>query len=572
MRDRAPAKRRGSQWVATPHPRWPCQPDDAILCPKSPASGRIPGEAMRGKIASRLWLAAGALAVVAPILAALYLAHSRSMDQEAEQALSVAGEVLRRAQAAGDQGMAALGRLQALPRGAPCSEAALARMREIDLASSYLQAVGRVVDGRLVCSSLGRHGDGIALGPVRYTSARGTRVRPSVDLGFGAGKRFLVLEADGFAVAVHPEALTDVFVERTDLSLGVVGRRSGLVLASRGAFDPEKEARLRGMRKDAYFNGRHLVALRRSDSYDAIAYAAVPAAHLRRQLYASAALLVPVGLLAAAGIAFAWVRFARQQASLPAVLRGALARREFALHYQPIVELATQRPVGVEALVRWPQGDGSYIRPDVFIPVAEECGVIRGITEFVLRQVAADAAHVLHGWPDGYISVNLSSGDLQSGAVVDALRRLAGSAGISPRNLVVEVTEHSVLDFENARRVIHEVRALGIRVAIDDFGTGFSGLSYLTRLETDYLKIDKAFIETAGTDSVTSQVAPHIVRMAQTLGLETIGEGVETPVQAAFLQQHGVRYAQGWLFGKAMPLDALVEYLAAHRTDGDAGR
>jgi sensor c-di-GMP phosphodiesterase-like protein len=519
---------------------------------------------MRRKIASRLWWVAGAVAVAAPILAALYLAHSRSMDQEARQASTMAGEVLRRVEAAGDQAVGALVRLQALPRDAPCSDAAIERMRDIDLASSYLQAVGHVEGGRLACSSLSPHGDGIALGPVSSTSARGTKVRPSVDLGLGAGKRFLVLEEDGFAVAVHPEAFTDVFVENADLSLGVVGRSTGLVLASRGAFDPRPEKRLRGTRKQAYFNGRHLVAVRHSQAYDVVTYAAMPVAHLRRQLYASAALLVPIGLLAAAAIAFAWIRVARQQASLPAVLRGALARGEFALHYQPIVELGTQRVVGVEALVRWPQADGSYIRPDVFIPVAEDCEMIRGVTDFVLRQVAEDAGRVLAGWPDGYISINLSSADLHDGAL-DALRRLTDSAGMRPQNLVVEVTEHSMLDFENARRVIHDVRALGIRVAIDDFGTGFSGLSYLTRLETDFLKIDKAFIETVGTDSVTSQVAPHIVRIAQSLGLETIGEGVETDVQAAFLQEHGVRYAQGWLFGKAMPVEALVEYLAAKR-------
>lgn len=519
---------------------------------------------MRRKVATGLLLAASVVAVAVPILAALYLAHRQSMDEESSRALTMAGEVLRRAEAAGDQAIAANRKLKATAGADPCSEDAIARMRDVDMASSYLQAVGAVKGDRLMCSSFGRHGEGIALGPVEYVSGLEARMRSSVDLGLGEGKRFLVAERDGVAVAIHPETVVDVYVDQPEMSFGVVGRDGGRVLSRRGAFDPAAEAGLHETSRDSYFDGRYLVVLRRSAAYDFDAYAAVPVAYLRARLRAFAAVLVPIGMLVAAATGFAFFYLARQQASLPAVLRGALRRREFVLHYQPIVELRTRRTVGAEALLRWPQDDGTSIRPDMFIPAAEDCGVIRQISGYVLEEVAADAVRLLKDWPDGYISINLSSGDLHSHAVVDALRRLLETPGIRPRNLLIEVTEHSFVDPEIARRVIHEIRALGIAVAIDDFGTGFSSLSYLTQLETDYLKIDRVFVETVGTDSVTGKVALHIIHVAQSLGLKVIGEGVETEAQAAFLAEHGVEYAQGWLFARPMPLEELREYVMAN--------
>ncbi len=125
-------------------------------------------------------------------------------------------------------------------------------------------------------------------------------------------------------------------------------------------------------------------------------------------------------------------------------------------------------------------------------------------------------------------------------------------------NIVVEVTESSFVDPASANRTIARIHALGIRVAIDDFGTGFSGLSQLTQLRADCLKIDKIFVDAIGTGSVTSEVVLHIIAMARSLKLTLISEGVETHAQAEFLRQHGVAFAQGWLFGKAQPLDELL--------------
>lgn len=513
-------------------------------------------------------VSAGVLSIAVPLLAALFIAHRQTLDQETDLARAMAGEVLRRTNIAGDQASHAVDRLQAAEAGDPCSEARIALMRDIDMASSYLQLVGQVEDGRLLCSSMGRHGDGITLGPAAYVSSLGASMRTAVDLGISGGMRLLVVEKDGVAVALHPETLVDTFLDRPDVSLGVYGYSGEHLLSGRGVFEPAWMTRL-GEREDLrFFDGRHLVVLQRSNPYDLVAYVAVPEPYLRARLHGSALVLVPIGLLVGALLLFGMLRLARQQTSLPAALRAGLRRREFVVHYQPIVELASRRIVGFEALLRWPSGSAGGLRPDVFIPAAEHCGLIGQFTEYVVAQIGEDLPRLLSQLPDGYLSINLASSDLHSDKVVGKLRALIEAGSIRPDNLMVEATEHGLLDLDAARSVVAGIRALGIRVAVDDFGTGYSSLSQLAQLQTDCLKIDKVFVEAVGTDAVTSEVALHIIRLARSLRLSMIGEGVESELQATFLKENGVQWAQGWLFSKAVPIDEAVALLAKQGAAG----
>ena len=516
---------------------------------------------MRSKYIVRVVLAVAIFGITVPVLAALYLAHRQSMDSEIEQANAMSREVLRRTDGAAVQAVEALRRIESSAQPLNCSERGLALMRDIDLESSYLQVIGLVVDGHLLCSSLGRHDPAIDLGPVDYVSTLGTAVRPSVALGVGGTKRFLVLQRDDVAAAIHPEELIDAFVDRDEVALGVYGASGGTRLSSRGHFDPRWIKRFHDTGNEVSFDGEYLVSMKRSATFDVVAYAAVPVANLRTRLMSFTRILVPIALLLAAGLSFGIIKLARQRASLPVEMRAALKRREFVLHYQPIVELASRRIVGVEALLRWPKRDGPQLRPDLFIPVAEECGLMPQITRYVLAQVSEDVPKLMAGFPDCHVSINLASTDLHSDAIVVSLRELLGSSGINPEAILVEATEHSFLDPQRAVQVVAEIRALGIRTAIDDFGTGYSSLSQLTTLQADYLKIDKVFVDTIGTESPTSQVALHIINMAKGLGLTIIGEGVETEIQAQFLHDHGVQLAQGWLFHHAMSLDQLLVVL-----------
>lgn len=512
---------------------------------------------MRKRIATWVTLAAGLLAILSMMSAAFYLAHRQSMSKESTVASSMARELLRRADDMGDQASDAYLQLAQAQLADPCSGDGLALMRKIGMTSHYLQAVGYVEGDRLACSSFGRYAEGLPLGPVAYTSTKGAKVRPSVDLGLGGDRRFLVFEKEHFAAAIHSKTMLDIFFDKPDMSFGIYGEASALPLAVHGAFDPAWAGRLGSGDQAIFFDGRYLVAIQRSHKYDLATYAAIPAAQLTARLRELAILLVPLGLLFGLGLSLAIVLLAHRQNSMPATLRLALKKREFALHYQPIFALGSRRMVGAEALLRWPR-DGGDVRPDVFIPAAEDAGLIGQFTDYVLDQLAREAPDFLARHPGCYISINLSAPDLQGDRIVESLKRLLAIPGITAANLMVEMTEHSFLDADRAGPAVEAMRALGIRVAIDDFGTGFSNLSHLAKIKTDCLKIDKVFIDAIGTDAATGEVALHIIHMAESLGLTVIGEGIETEAQAVFLHEYGVEYGQGWLHSRAMPMAELL--------------
>ena len=512
---------------------------------------------MRKRIATWITLAVGLLVILSTISLALYLAHRQSIAEESSIASAMTREMLRRADAMGDEAQDAYVQLDQAHLADPCSDEGLVLMRNIGMKANYLQAVGYVRGQSLQCSSFGRYDEGLPLGPASYVTSMGTRIRPSVDLGQGRNRRFLVLELGHFAAAIHTSTMLDVFTDKPDVSLGLYGLNSGAALAVRGTFDPAWTKRLGKHQRVIFFDGRYLVAIERSDRFDLVTYSAIPAAQIDKRLHELSMLMLPLALLLGIGLSTVVFQLARRQNSMPAALRHALKKRQFLLHYQPIVALDSGQMIGVEALLRWTR-DGRHIRPDLFIPAAEECGLIGQVTNYVLEQIAKDAPSFLAAHPECYISINISSADLHGGRVVDALKHLVSRPDVPAANIMVEVTEHSFVDVERASSTVQAIRALGIRVAIDDFGTGFSSLSHLTRLETDCLKIDKVFIEAIGTKAVTDEVALHIIHMARSLRLTVIAEGIETEDQARFLREHGVRFGQGWLYARAQPISKLL--------------
>ncbi|MBR0850909.1 EAL domain-containing protein [Bradyrhizobium diazoefficiens] len=252
---------------------------------------------------------------------------------------------------------------------------------------------------------------------------------------------------------------------------------------------------------------------------------------------------------------------ARQRRQLELDLRQALARGEFEVHYQPLVDLAANVVTGCEALLRWRHPERGMISPADFIPVAEDTGLIGEIGEWVLKQACTEAA----SWPDGiHIAVNVSPVQFRSKTLALKVAAALAESGLAPGRLELEVTETVLIrDDEEALTILQQLRELGVRIALDDFGTGYSSLSYLHRFPFDKIKIDRSFISDIGEPEDSSPIVQAVVHMAAARHMATTAEGVETEVQRDVLRQLGCSQMQGWLFSPAVPVAKLKQLLSA---------
>ena len=495
-----------------------------------------------------------------PIWLAIEEAQRQAFKMESAHALGYARDVVLRTDETGMQVAAAVSRL-APHAAAPCEPAAIDLMREIDLGSTYIQAVGYVEGNRMLCSSIVGSARVLDLGPPTYRSPAGALVRANVRFPFAPQHAFLVVQSGSFAAVLHAQLPIDTAKSEPDVSLAVLPLDVAVPISARGHIDPGWTARLGKEREVVFAEDGHIVAVVRSPLYRVAGIAAVPLYYLRIRSQDVAIRLVPVGLVAGLALSFAILYLARQQLALPAAVRTALRRREFFLEYQPVIELRSGRWIGVEALVRWRRPTGEIVMPELFVPIAEQNELIARLTRQVLELVCRDTGFYLEAHPDFHIGINVAPSDFHSPGFLDKLQHTLQRMGAQPSNIILEVTERGLLDPAVARETSGSLRRHGFAIAIDDFGTGYSSLSYLESLELDYLKIDRSFIEAIGTGAPTSQVVGHIIGMARDLGLQMIAEGVESQAQADFLLRHGVQYAQGWLFGRAMPFAGILHHM-----------
>ncbi|NIY75528.1 EAL domain-containing protein [Thalassospira sp. HF15] len=250
-------------------------------------------------------------------------------------------------------------------------------------------------------------------------------------------------------------------------------------------------------------------------------------------------------------------------------LREALVKDEFELHYQPKVDLRTNRVCGLEALIRWKQPGRGYISPMQFIPVAEETGLIGKIGEWVFREVCRQIAEWdAQSIPATPIAVNLSPRQLIEGRITETVSRILSETGTPAARIVLEVTETAMMqDIKKSTTILEELRHLGLKIAVDDFGTGYSSLAYLKRLPINTIKIDRSFVRDVTIDTDDAAITRTIIAMGHNLGLKVVAEGVETNEQMQFLRECNCDEVQGFLIATPLPPGEVVEFVRRPAVD-----
>jgi EAL domain-containing protein (putative c-di-GMP-specific phosphodiesterase class I) len=228
-------------------------------------------------------------------------------------------------------------------------------------------------------------------------------------------------------------------------------------------------------------------------------------------------------------------------------------------HFQPIVDLKSRRIVGFETLARWNDRDLGFVPPDVFIPLAEERGIIGALSQLLLRKATQTARY----WPDDlFLSFNLSPSQLVDQNTAENVLAILDRTGFDPRRLEIEITESGLMtDPASAEKILGDFHAVGIRVALDDFGTGQSSLGRLRQFDFDKLKIDRAFVSSILDDKPSEHIIRAILAMCEGLGMEVVAEGIEEEGQAHRLVQFGCAGGQGYLFGRPSNAETTMAYL-----------
>jgi EAL domain-containing protein (putative c-di-GMP-specific phosphodiesterase class I) len=254
---------------------------------------------------------------------------------------------------------------------------------------------------------------------------------------------------------------------------------------------------------------------------------------------------------------------AKARRTLESELRQAIAGGGFEVHYQPVVDLCDNRISGSEALLRWCHPQRGMISPADFIPVAEDTGLINQLGQFVLETACREAAK----WPEHVrIAVNVSPVQFRNPTLALHVAAALAASNIAPSRLELEITEAVLMrDDEAALTMLHQLRALGVRIVLDDFGTGYSSLSYLHRFPFDKIKIDRSFVKNIGDEGASSAIIQAVVNIAKASNMTTTAEGVEQEWQRELLRELGCTEMQGYLFSPPVPAAEIAPLMLGAR-------
>ena len=493
--------------------------------------------------------------VLVPVCLSIWLAHRQAEDKFVDALDSYASRVLIRTDRVVAQAKQALTHLQTF-HAPPCTPPHLREMRRVAFSWRYIQEVMYTDNLKPLCSSLEQSSNTAILPPPMRITADGYSAWLTSQNDLGIHRYMAVLGKGHYLVMVDPASLVDVVpFGEISMDAALVGSETHRIFARSNIVDPYILSVVKEQQDvtRVQYNGSMYVLKPVPElGFTVIAWASLKP--LAESWHQQLIIWLPAGILLSLAAALIVLRILRRLLSPRHRLIDAINNREIEVYYQPIVALCSGKLVGAEALMRWPQPDGSHLSPNLFVPLAEQTGLISTLTQLVVNKVFEDLGAWLHHHPELHISVNLAPSDLTSPELPRQLSQLLNKWGVHPRQIALELTERGFADPAVSVPAITAFRRAGHAIYIDDFGTGYSSLSYLQDLDVDTLKIDKSFVDALEYKNVT----PHIIEMAKSLKLAMVAEGIETEGQIEWLHRHGVQYGQGWYFSKALPKEDFI--------------
>jgi sensor c-di-GMP phosphodiesterase-like protein len=443
----------------------------------------------------------------------------------------------------------------------PCSDAEIAFFRQLMFRAERMRDAGRMADGRLQCSAVfGREGLPKQEFKPAHSFQDGIRIYVNLPPYTIVDAKVFVRQLGSFYVVEDPHfsVAFDRMRQGRDITTTNIPRQPngypvGFTPKVPGAIvDRESQGRIGDSLFATHCTPQNYICM--------TSYASVSSAlAAERPLLALDSAL---GGLSGAFLVMVYIVLYQRNRGMSAQLRRAIRNDRLRLVYQPVVELASRRIVGAEALVRWTDEDGFVISPEIFVRAAEDLGFVDELTALVVRHALRDFGGILRAQTDFQLNINVTASDLGDIKFLPMLKRALSEAGVATRRFGIEVTESSTARKQIAREAIHELRQRGHSVLIDDFGTGYSSLAYLHDLDAGAIKIDRIFTHTIGTEAVTAGILPQILSMAATLDLLVVVEGIETEEQANyFAGQERQLLGQGWFFGRPVPAEEFLRML-----------
>ncbi len=490
------------------------------------------------------------IGTIIPLLAVLYFAWSFAVVQEKKGLVAIAEHALDRTDKTLLEAAQTLKILTQL-KLTPCSKPHIQEIRRLNVNNASIEEIGYFKNGFLACTSWGITEEKVAEVAADRIQSNGVGFSINNQPIITNGNPMVVLSYQHYNILINPQRFVDIIMPG-NISLTLMGEDKRII----GTINsPSAEVMASPTSK---LDTKNLIIVLKKPGF--IVIVNEPRALLESKLGQQLLLLLPFGLIMAIVIVGLIVWFLRRRLSPLGELAIAVEKKEFVVFYQPIVNLKTQVCVGAEALVKWRRPGGELIQPDLFIPLAEQSGLILPITDQIIDAVIEQMRDLLSADKSLHIAINLSVADIESGRILQVIEKAIAFTGISRHQIWLEATERGFMKVEEARKTIFKARKLGYIVAIDDFGTGYSSLSTLQNFPLNILKIDKTFIDRIGSEAVITSVIPHIINMAQTLELDIVAEGIEQSLQADYLMERGVKYGQGWLYAKALPAKDFIKF------------